>query len=515
MDSVVSFKSKVCVELKPSSCGVVIFGASGDLTARKLIPSLFSLFTRKLLPDNFYVLGCARTSMSVEQFREKVLQPLRSHPDSEDAGLDTFARHLFYLSGDYRQSALYRDMVTQTDELNRRYKTDGTVMFYLAVPPVLYSPIIQQLGNAGLTARKEAGDNRRRVVIEKPFGDDLPSSIELGRVIRNTLSENQIYRIDHYLGKETVQNILMLRFANIVFEPVWNRQYIDSIQITVAESIGVEHRAGYFEKTGLLRDMFQNHMLLMLSLIAMEPPSSFAADCVRNEKVKLLNAIRPFPIKELSRWVVRGQYTQTVGETHVIPGYREEKGVAPASMTETFVAAKLLVENWRWQGVPFYLRSGKRLPRRVSEIAIVFKQVPHSIFLPLLPEHLSPNVLVLNVQPHEGVSLKIQAKQPGPKLCMGDLKLKFLYRDVFGGEPPEAYERLLLDVMLGDQTLFVRQDTIEMAWSLLTPVLDSWEKEGVGAGGGGTLYPYRAGTWGPLEADRLLEHDGRSWKEPE
>jgi glucose-6-phosphate 1-dehydrogenase len=351
------------------------------------------------------------------------------------------------------------------------------------------------------------------VVIEKPFGRDLESARKLDNELRKILRERQIYRIDHYLGKETVQNILMLRFANVIFEPVWNRNYIDSVQITAAETVGVEHRAGYFEQAGLLRDMFQNHMLEMLSLVAMEAPSSFDAKAVRDEKTKLLRSIRPFPKGKLGESLVRGQYSEgSDASGATLPAYRAEPGVKPDSKIETFVAAKLFIDNWRWQGVPFFLRSGKRLPKKRSEIAITFKRLPHSIFSPLKPEDLNPNQLVLNVQPEEGLSLTIQAKQPGPKLCMGSLTMDFKYASILeeGETMPEAYERLLLDCMLGDQTLFIRSDAIETAWSLLTPVLRAWESDEPGCG---KLFSYPAGSWGPEEAEKLFDRVDQSWRD--
>jgi len=339
-----------------------------------------------------------------------------------------------------------------------------------------------------------------RVVIEKPIGRDLASALALDRTLSAVFAEHQIYRIDHYLGKETVQNILLFRFANTIFEPIWNRRYIDNIQITVAEEAGIEHRAGYFEQTGLLRDIFQNHMLQMLALVAMEPPCSFDADRVRDEKVKLLRAVRPFEPAAIAVDFVRGQYK----------GYLEEPGVAPDSRMETFVAAKLLIDNWRWQGVPFYLSAGKRLKRKTSKIAVTFKSVPHSMFFPLTPADLAADILTFHVQPEEGITLRIQAKHPGPKLCMDALEMKFRYKEEIGAELPEAYQRLLLDCLLGDQTLFIRRDDMEVAWSLITPVLEAWEEDR-DYSRTGKLERYPAGSWGPACAEELLQRDGRSW----
>lgn len=511
MTAEVSLRTKVCLELKPPPCGLVIFGASGDLTRRKLIPAMARLFRLQRLPAHFFILGCARTPMTRAQFQDQVRAILNDTGGGPHAGDEAFLQRIYYESGDYRDAGFYEGLAGTLAGLSQQHKTGRNLCFYLALPPTLYGEVIERLGQAGLTARTTPDDQQRRVIIEKPFGRDRASAQALSRQISGVLHENQIYRIDHYLGKETVQNILMLRFANIVFEPLWNSKYIDNIQVTVAESIGVGHRAGYFDKSGLLRDMFQNHMFMLMSLIAMEPPASFAADSIRNELVKLLSAIRPFPQGRLPEWIVRGQYAAGAVNDEPVPGYREEPDVPPHSATETFVAGKFLIDNWRWRGVPFYLRSGKRLKRRISEIAIIFKKVPHSIFMPLLPEDLTPNTLVLNVQPEEGLSLTIQAKQPGPKLCMGDLTMHFNYHTLFGGDPPEAYERLLLDCMLGDQTLFVRQDTIDIAWSLLSPILNAWQARGDDAG---ALHPYPAGSWGPAEADRLLARDQKSWKTP-
>ncbi|GAB4369274.1 MAG: glucose-6-phosphate dehydrogenase [Deltaproteobacteria bacterium] len=517
MNTRVTVREDVCIEATPSPCGIVIFGASGDLTRRKLIPSLFNLSRQGLMPRDFYILGCLSYGDSPatdEVFREAVRNALREkHPDLPGEALEDFAGRCAYLPGDYRDPGMYSALAERLKALDSRHDTSGRHLYYLAVPPALHGPIVERLGASGLVREEKDGERWERVVVEKPFGRDLASARELGGKLRSVLTERQIYRIDHYLGKETVQNILMLRFANALFEPLWNNRYVDHVQITAAETLGVEHRAGYYDQAGALRDMFQNHMLQMLALVAMEPPSVFEADRYRDEKVKLLGAIRPFPGNpdELGRLLVRGQYRAGTTDGTAVPGYPEEPGVAPGSTTETYVAMKLLVDNWRWAGVPFYLRSGKRLARRISEIAVTFKPVAHSIFLPNLPELHAPNVLVLNIQPEEGISLTMEAKRPGPKTCMGSLTLEFDYRTVFGVEPPEAYERLLLDCMLGDQTLFVRTDGMETSWSLLTPVLETWMDSSVD-GRVAPLGSYTAGSWGPPEADTLLANDGRRWR---
>ncbi|MBN1293705.1 MAG: glucose-6-phosphate dehydrogenase [Candidatus Latescibacteria bacterium] len=497
-----------CTERKPDPCGIVIFGASGDLSNRKLIPALFSLFKRDLIPDHFFIIGAGRFPLDDESFRRKVQDSIISAKNPSQSLVQPFIDRCYYISGNYNDPVTYTKISEKITIINKNGPKHCQTIFYLSTPPSVYEIIVRMLGTSGLVKKTGPLAQQSRVVIEKPFGHDLSSAMALDKSIRHYLTEDQIYRIDHYLGKETVQNILMFRFANAIFEPIWNRRYIDNIQIVVTEILGVEHRSGYYEQSGLLRDMFQNHMMQMLSLVAMEPPASFDANDVRNEKVKVLRAVRPFSLKCEENCILRAQYVKGESDGRELPGYREEKGVAPDSQIETYVSAKLMIDNWRWKGVPFYLCSGKRLKKRLSEIAIVFKEVPHSMFASILPSQMSRNILVLNVQPFEGAALRIEAKSPGPKWCMNSLNLEFRYRDVFGQDPPDAYERLLLDSMIGDQTLFIRNDDMEVAWSLFTPVLDAWRENSEYH----PLYTYPAGSWEIAESAKLLSPGERYWR---
>jgi glucose-6-phosphate 1-dehydrogenase len=498
----------LCAETPAPPNAMVVFGASGDLTRRKLLLSIFQIYSQNLLDERFYLLGCGRTKLSDEDFRQIALQAIRGNIDGVSVkDLNSFTEKLYYIDGDYADPAFYKRIKARLAELSKKHKVRDSLIFYLAVPPLLYTTIVEHLGSSGLARPKKLSTKERaRLVVEKPFGRDLKSAAELNSNISPCFNESQVYRIDHYVGKETVQNILMFRFANSIFEPIWNRNYIDSIQITIAEKLGVEHRASFYDKTGALRDIFQNHMLAILTLVAMEPPASFEADHIRDEKVKLLCSIRPFKTGELKDVLVRGQYGQGKINGQKVPDYRSEPGIAPQSRTETFVAAKLFIDNWRWKGVPFYLRTGKRLSKKDTEINIIFKKVPHSMFVSSGIEDLPANILTLQIQPEEGISLSFQAKRPGSKMCMGTLNMNFCYKDVFGVAVPEAYQRLLLDCMIGDQTLFTRYDSVEIAWNLLTPVIEALEKEQT------EPHIYPAGSDSFAEADRLIEADGRKWR---
>jgi glucose-6-phosphate 1-dehydrogenase len=492
-----------CAETPGSPCALVLFGASGDLAARKLIPSLAQLFARNLLSEHFCLIGCGRSAMSDEAFRQKVLDALQAATESVSSEVATrFAQKFYYVSGDYSNPAFYQAIQKKCAELDTVHGFERNIVFYLSVPPALYTVIVDQIRQAGLSSAQGPCPWHAHLVIEKPFGHDLESARALNQTISQCFNESETYRIDHYLGKETVQNILMFRFANAIFEPLWNRNHIECVQLTIAESLGVEHRGGYYDQSGALRDMFQNHMLQMLSLVAMEPPLSFAADRVRDEKLKLVRSIRPL----IDTCFVRGQYGPgTLGENTCL-GYREETGVNPESCTETYVAARMFVDNWRWKGVPFYLRTGKRLAAKKTEIVVTFKHVPHSMFAFSGLTDIPANTLVMHIQPEEGISLNFQAKRPGSKLCMGTLNMSFSYRDIFGVDLPESYQRLLLDVMTGDQTLFMRFDTLEATWKLLDHVLKKWQDNDSG------LATYDAGCHSFPEADELISRMGHAWR---
>ena len=488
------------------ACAMVIFGASGDLTKRKLIPAIHNLATNHLLPEDFAVIGVARTAMSDDELRNKIRDEMKEFAtgELEDQVVEWLIPRLSYVAGDFHDPATFEKLRERLNEADEKWKTQGCYLFYLAVPPSQFAPVVQQLGERDLVTERDG--KWRRVVIEKPFGHDLESARALNRDILKVLDERQIYRIDHYLGKETVQNILAFRFANGIFEPIWNRRYVDHVQITVAETVGVEGRGSYYEEAGALRDMVQNHMFQLLALTAMEPPTSFAPNAVRDERVKVLCAIKPFDPEDVLRFTVRGQYGEGELEGKRVAGYRQEPDVKPDSPVETFVAIELFVENWRWAGVPFYLRTGKRLPRRVTEIAIQFKSAPFVMFRETPVEQLKPNVLVIRIQPEEGISLRFEGKVPGPTMRLGTVKMDFHYADYFGTTPSTGYETLLYDVMTADSTLFHRTDMVEVGWSVVTPILDVWR----------ALTPrsfpnYAAGTWGPKEADELIK-DGRKWR---
>ncbi len=494
----------------PRPCAMVIFGASGDLTARKLIPALYYLAREHLLPAGFSVIGCGRTRFSDDQFRDKMRQAVGKYlglPGGPDPFLESFLQNTFYLAGDFNQGAAYEQLKQILRRLDGEGKTAGNRIYYMATPPSFFPVIAGHLGAAGLAKPEDCDKCWTRLVIEKPFGRDLASARELNRAVTQVFAEEQIYRIDHYLGKETVQNLLVFRFANGIFEPVWNRRYIDHVQIAVAEEIGVENRGSYYEEAGLVRDMIQNHVLQLLSLVAMEPPASFNAAAVRDEKAKVMRALRPFPDDRLGDFAVRGQYVQGFAGGKEVPAYRAEARVAPQSAVETYAALKLYIDNWRWADVPFYVRSGKRLSKRVSEISIRFRRVPHLLFRGEVTDAIEPNLLSLRIQPNEGISLKFSAKLPGTSMEIRPVRMDFRYGESFGATPPTAYETLLLDCMLGDSTLFTRGDAVDLAWELVTPLLERWQ-----AAGRQGLAFYEAGSWGPAEADAFIARDGRRWQ---
>ncbi|MCI0499099.1 MAG: glucose-6-phosphate dehydrogenase [Planctomycetales bacterium] len=479
IEATVQKQDLLCIEAAAGPTGFVVFGASGDLAYRKLYPSLYELYCHDLMSHHFYLLGCGRSDLSDEAFRDSIknnLQQTLDRPNQEK--LHTFVRHFSFVSGDYADDSFYQKICQRMTVQEEQFKVNGSRLFYLSVPPFLYEDIAGRISRMKLHCPAVSGRMQNvRLVIEKPFGRDLDSAENLDRVLHHHFRESQIYRIDHYLGKETVQNILIFRFANSIFEPVWNRNYIEHVRITAAEQLGIEHRAGYYDQSGALRDMFQNHLLQMLALVAMEPPVSFEADRLRDEKAKLLRSVRPILPRDVPAQFVRGQYAAGAIDGRPVVGYRQEKGVPQDSATETFVAGKLFIDNWRWKGVPFYLQTGKRLRRKLTEILVTFKQVPHSMFLPGEWADMAANTLRFQIQPEEGMYLSLQAKRPGSKICMSTLEMAVDYQQVFGVKMPESYQRLLLDCMLGDQTLFSRHDSVIASWQLLTPVMEFWKNQ--------------------------------------
>jgi glucose-6-phosphate 1-dehydrogenase len=488
-------------------CVMVIFGATGDLTGRKLLPALHNLAKSNLISREFAIVGVARNDYSIDQFRQTMGEKLqRFATSSVDQDLkDWLLRRLYYVCGEFDDPKLYQKLGDLLVEVDKNHNTHGNYFFYLATSPVFFGTIADQLGASGLTSGKD--DHWRRIVFEKPFGNDLQSAKALNLQVRKVLNENQIYRIDHYLGKETVQNILVFRFGNGIFEPIWNRRYVDHVQITVAETVGVEMRGGYFDMAGTLRDMLPNHLFQLLSLTTMEPPISFSSDAVHDEQSKILHAIQPLSAEDVLRYAVRGQYGPGEINGERLPGYRQEQGVPPDSRTETFVAVKLLIDNWRWAGVPFYIRTGKRLAARHTEVAIQFKRAPLVLFRDTPVDVLQPNQLVIHMAPDEGISLRFGAKVPGAQMKVGSVEMDFNYTDYFGTNPNTGYEILLYDGIMGDQTLFQRADMVEAGWAVVDPILDVWK----------ALPPrdfpnYPAGSWGPREADDLIERDDHYWR---
>ena len=489
---------------------LVVFGASGDLTSRKLMPAVERLALRRLLPGGFSVVGVARTEMDDEDFRERMRTTVEDTGGGGDEAKhvwDGFAGGFRYVAGDYAEPETFTKLRTVLDELDAERGTGGNRLYYLATPPSTFPIIVKALGEVGLNKPHREGAFVR-IVIEKPYGHDARSAAELDDVVHSVFSESQVYRIDHYLGKETVQNVLALRFANAIFEPIWNRRYVDHIQITVAEALGVGHRGNFYEQAGALRDIVQNHVMQVLALTLMEPPATFDPNAIRDEKVKALRAVDALSLDDVCTEVVRGQYTSGWVEGEEVPGYRDEEGVHPHSLRETYVAMKLAVDNWRWAGVPVYVRTGKRLPKRVTEVAMEFKGVPHLPFTRDQAEGLEPNALVLRIQPDEGITLRFGAKVPGQAFRVRSVSMDFFYGAAFLEETPEAYERLLLDALVGDPTLFIRSDEVAQAWRICDPLLRAWEEDDI------PLARYEAGTWGPREADELLERDGRRWRRP-
>ena len=497
--------SEISHPLQPQPCTIVIFGGSGDLSRRKLLPALYNLFLDGVLPDNYAVVGTGRTPLSDDDFRKVAREGVTkySRQPLKDSVWPDFERRLFFVPGALNQPQSYLDIRARLIDIETKFNLPANRIFYLAIPPTAIITAIEGLWKAGLAASD--AKTFSRVIIEKPIGRDLESAREINEAVARVFDESQVFRIDHYLGKETVQNLLVIRFANGIFEPIWNYKNIDHVQITVSEAEGVGSRASYYEEAGALRDMVQNHLLQLLCLIAMEPPYSLEPTVVRDVRRDVLRCLRPIAGKDVSKYTVRAQYSSGVGQGVEVPGYRREQDVKPDSTVETYVAIKLFVENWRWSGVPFYLRTGKALAKRASEVVVYFKEVPQILFN-TDPEHpLAPNVLSLKIQPDEGISLRVISKVPGTKAKTNPVEMHFRYGEAFGPSP-EAYERLLLDVMAGDASLFMRRDAVEASWAWITPILEGWRQYGTK-----WLPEYPAGSMGPIEAERLIQSDGRNW----
>jgi glucose-6-phosphate 1-dehydrogenase len=489
-------------------CVMVIFGASGDLTRRKLIPSLFNLYRKGFMAEGSKIIGFSRSFADHFAFRsamKKALQEFGTKDQQNDPDWKDFSEILHYISADFNNIDEFKKLETEIGTIESKGETCGNRLFYFATPPQFYETLINNLGKTGLNKPLNE-DSWTRIVVEKPFGHDLDSAQKLNKKISRFFSESQVYRIDHYLGKETVQNLMALRFGNSIFEPIWNRNYIDHIQITAAESIGIENRSAYYERAGALRDMVQNHMLQLVSLMAMEPPVTFEADIVRDEKVQVLHAVKELSPEEVKKYTVRGQYGNGVVDGNEVPAYIEEKGVSKDSITETYAALKLNIQNWRWAGVPFYLRTGKRLYKHSTEIKLFFKKTPHMIFRMLAKEVHDTNILTIRIQPEEGISLSFNAKRPGPGMEVQPVIMDFDYYTSFGTRISDAYERLLRDCLSGDQTLYSRRDAIEVSWSIVDNILNAWADQKVKS-----IPVYPPGTWGPKESDDIMNSDGRSW----